>query len=199
MREISRNGFVLAGGKSSRMGTDKALLELNGMSLLDRALRTMREVCADVTIVGDPATLAQPGKVIADRYPGCGPLGGIHAALYQSSADLNVVLAVDMPFVSSRLLRFLADIAAGSEATVVVPRTLRGFQPLCAVYRTEFRTVAEKALRDGKYKIDALFGEGKARIVEPSELESAGFGERDFFNLNTPDDLQSARSGSIKS
>ena len=123
-------GFVLAGGKSSRMGpnTDKAFLEFDGQTLLDRALGVMAEVCDDVTIVGDPAKFAkhvsgQRGTVVADVFPGCGPLGGIHAALANSTAELNLMLAVDMPFVSGELLAFLFATAVESGATVTVPRT----------------------------------------------------------------------------
>ena len=98
----SRMGFVLAGGKSSRMGTggDKAFLEFGGQTLLDRALTVMGEVCDRVAIVGDPARFTNYGSVVADIFQGCGPLGGIHAALVHPPAELNLMLAVDMPFVS---------------------------------------------------------------------------------------------------
>jgi len=115
--ELSRMGFVLAGGKSSRMGptVDKAFLDFRGQTLLDRALGVMGAACGRVAIVGDPAKFAKAGSVIADIFPGCGPLGGVHAALVHSLAELNLMLAVDMPFVSSELLAFLFDVAAGED------------------------------------------------------------------------------------
>lgn len=192
-------GFVLAGGKSSRMGTnmganiDKAFLEFGGQTLLDRALNVLGTVCDRVAIVGDPAKFANCGSakcesVVADIFSGCGPLGGIHAALMHSPAELNLMLAVDMPFVSAELLALLFAAAENTNAVITVPRTSKGFQPLCAVYRRDFCTAAEQALRAGKYKIDAAFRGVAIRIIEGGELAAGGFSERSFFNVNTPQD-----------
>jgi molybdopterin-guanine dinucleotide biosynthesis protein A len=197
--ERSRMGFVLAGGKSSRMGpnTDKAFLDFHGQTLLERALTVAGMVCDRVTIVGDPGRFAKYGSseygpVVADIFPGCGPLVGIHAALVHSTAELNLMLAVDMPFVSRELLAFLFAAAEPSDAIITVPRTGKGFQPLCAVYRRDFSTVAEQALRAGKYKVDAAFSSVPVQVIEENELAAAGFSERDFFNVNTPQDRLAA-------
>jgi molybdenum cofactor guanylyltransferase len=205
---LSRMGFVLAGGKSSRMGAgsdkDKAFLEFRGQTLLDRALDVMGTVCDSVAIVGDQAKFTKYGcsgsgpskyeSVVADIFPGCGPLAGIHAALVHSFADLNLMLAVDMPFVSRELLAFLFAAASdeANDAIVTVPRTGKGLQPLCAVYRRDFSSVAEHALRAGKYKIDAAFSSLPVRVIEEGELAAAGFSERSFFNVNTPQDRLAA-------
>ena len=197
-------GFVLAGGKSSRMGagTDKALMDFGGQTLLDRALAVMGTVCDRVTIVGDPAKFAKYGSskydssmydsIVADIFPGCGPLAGIHAALLHSSAELNLMLAVDMPFVSRELLAFLFAAAGENSAIVTMPRSGKGLQPLCAVYRRDFFLVAEQALRAEKYKIDAAFSNVSVRIIEELELAAAGFSEQSFFNVNTPQDRLAA-------
>jgi molybdopterin-guanine dinucleotide biosynthesis protein A len=176
------------------MGTDKAFLEFRGQTLLERALATARGVCDEVVIVGDAARFAGYGPVVEDVYPGCGPLGGIHAALLSSPAESNVMLAVDMPFVSPELLAFVLSAASDSDASIVVPRASRGFQPLCAVYRREFAPVAEDALRAGKYKIDALFSAVRVRVIEEEELTRSGFAERLFANVNTPEDLKAAQN-----
>src|SRR6266478_4226096 len=173
----SRMGFVLAGGKSSRMGAgqdnDKAFLDFAGQTLLDRALAVMGTVCDRVAIVGDPAKFRNYESVVPDIYPGGGPLAGIHAALMHSSAELNLMLAVDMPFVTRELLAFLFAAANETDAIVVVPRTARGFQPLCAVYRRAFASTAEEALRAGNYKIDAVFPAVAVRVIEEEELARA--------------------------
>jgi molybdenum cofactor guanylyltransferase len=187
--EKSRMGFILAGGQSSRMGAEKAFLQFGGCTLLERAIAALRPVC-EVAIVGDPAKFSTYGTVIEDVYPGRGPLAGIHAALMHSSAELNLVLAVDMPLVSSDLLAFLFASAASTDALVTVPHSARGFQPLCAVYRRPFASVAEQALKAGKNKIDALFAAIPIRVIEGEELASAGFSDQVFVNLNTPEDLQ---------
>jgi len=192
----SRMGFVLAGGKSSRMGAgpgkDKAFLEFGGQTLLDRALAVMGTVCDRVAIVGDPAKFTKYESIVADIFPGCGPLAGIHAALLHSSVELNLMLAVDMPFVSRELLALLFAAAEESDAIVIVPRSGKGLQPLCAVYRRDFLPVAEQALRAGKYKIDAVFSSVSVRVIEEGELAAAGFSERSFFNVNTPQDRVAA-------
>lgn len=202
----SRVGFVLAGGKSSRMGPgpggDKVFLEFGGQTLLDRALAVMGTVCDRVAIVGEPAKFTKYGastygsskyeSIVADIFPGCGPLAGIHAALVHSSAELNLMLAVDMPFVSRELLAFLFAAAEESDAIVTVPRSGKGLQPLCAVYRRDFSLAAEQALRAGKYKIDAVFSSVSVRLIEEGELAAAGFSERSFFNVNTPQDRLAA-------
>lgn len=175
------------------MGADKAFLDFGGRALLERAIAVVRDVCPEVSIVGDSAKFGEYGTVIADLYPGCGPLAGIHAALMHSSAELNLMLAVDMPFVTRALLTFLFARANETDAIVVVPRTARGFQPLCAVYRRAFAPAAEEALRAGKYKIDAVFAGVAVRVVEEEELARAGFSERMFFNVNTPGDLRTAK------
>ncbi len=172
------------------MGSDKAFLEIGGQSLLARSIGLLSAVCHEVMIVGDRKKFSNYGKVIEDNFPGCGPLAGIHAALLHSSADLNLVIAVDMPFLSVRLLDFLLSSAEKSGAMVTVPRTRRGFEPLCAVYSRAFAVPAEQALRAGKYKIDALFRGLPMRVIEEDELRSAGFSADLFRNLNTPNDLR---------
>jgi molybdopterin-guanine dinucleotide biosynthesis protein A len=193
-KETSRMGFILAGGQGSRMGADKAFLQFGGSTLLERAIATLRPVC-DVVIIGDPTKFSSYGTVIEDVYKGRGPLAGIHAALTHSSAELNLMLAVDMPMVSSDLLAFLFAAGASTDALVTVPHSARGFQPLCAVYRRPFATAAEQALKAGKNKIDALFSEIPVRVIEGEELTAAGFSEQVFVNLNTPEDLQTKWPG----
>src|SRR5262249_33478020 len=147
------SGFILAGGKSSRMGTDKSLLRFGDSTLIESAVRRMLSVTSDVTIVSPRDDLAKYAPVIHDVYPDRGPLGGIHAALTSSSHELNLMFAVDMPLVQSRLLKELLDVAEKSQAAVTVPKTRDGWQPLCAVYRREFAPVAQKALLADDYKI----------------------------------------------
>jgi molybdopterin-guanine dinucleotide biosynthesis protein A len=174
------------------MGADKAFLEFQGQTLLVRALALIDHVCPRVAIVGDTTRFSGYGSVVEDVYSGCGPLAGIHAALASSSAESNLMLAVDMPFVSEGLLRYLFAIAEESGAVVTVPRTAKGLQPLCAVYRREFASVADSSLRAGKYKIDVIFAGVALRIIEEDELVKAGFSERNFLNINTPEDRRQA-------
>jgi molybdopterin-guanine dinucleotide biosynthesis protein A len=173
-------------------GKDKAFLELGGQSLLVRALALVATVTEKVRIVGDPGKFLPFGRVVEDVFPGCGPLGGIHAALRASETELNLMVAVDMPFVESRFLAYLIASAAQSAAVVTVPRGAAGWQPLCAVYRREFADAAEKALRMNKNRIDALFTEVETRVISEEEMARMGFSASMFRNLNTPEEWQQA-------
>jgi molybdenum cofactor guanylyltransferase len=106
---------------------------------------------------------------------------------------MNLILAVDTPFLTPALLEYIIGRAKDSDrAMVTVPRTAQGWQPLCAIYRREFACIAEKALSAGRYKIGALFEEACAQVISELELQSAGFSPDLFANLNTPDDLAEA-------
>ena len=195
--------FILAGGKSTRMGADKAFLTLDGPmldspvlhgpTLLARALELALSVTGDARIVGDPTKFAAYVPVVEDLFRNCGPLGGIHAALRVSVTDLNLILAVDVPFVSPALLQYLIMRAKASSAGVTVPRTNGRWQPLCAVYRRKFADAAEEALREGRYKIDALFAIEQTQTIEEDELEAGGFSPNMFRNLNTPQELEAVK------
>lgn len=186
------SGFVLAGGRSRRMGTDKAFLQLDGRTLLARVLDLLGALTPQVGIVGPAAKFTAYGLVIEDVYAGRGPLAGIHAALTSSTTELNLIMAVDLPLVTESLLRFLVEQARASDAVVTVPRIAGGYQPLCAVYRRAFAPLAQAALESGKNKIDALFAPATTRILEESELNRFAFGAALFENLNTPEDLRRA-------
>ncbi len=194
--QVAVTAFILAGGKSTRMGTDKAFVTLSGRSLLDRMLDLGQSVTRDVRIIGNAQKFSQFAPTVEDVFQDCGPLGGIHAALRASSTELNVILAVDLPFVSPALLQYLiarAESAPGKRATV--PHAAGGWQPLCAVYRREFADAAESALRAGRYKIDELFDPVRTQRIEEEELASAGFSREIFRNLNTREEVEAVTDG----
>ena len=185
--------FVLAGGKSSRIGADKALLELAGQTLLQRALELARSVTDDVRIVGAREKFREFAPVVEDKYANRGPLGGIHAALASANSDFNLILAVDLPFLEKRFLQHLVAEARASGAVVTVPRAGGGLQPLCAVYRREFAALAEQALAAGRNKIDTLYAQTTVRIIEENELAGFAFSPAMFDNLNTQEEWERAR------
>ena len=187
------SGFVLAGGKSTRMGQDKASVTLNGLTLLEHALAVLREVCRDVAILGKRELYGSLGPVYEDIFPGCGPLGGIHAALSNSQTPLNLIIAVDTPFLAPEFLLYLADRAINSNAIVTTPEINDYTQPLCTVYSLDFRPIAEQALRQGNYKIVPLFPKDRTLVIKEAELRQFAFAADMFENLNTPEDLARAR------
>lgn len=195
--ESGITAFVLAGGKSSRMGSDKAFLRLGDETLLSRALKLAGAVAGEVRIVGGANKFAGFGQVIEDVYRDRGPLGGIHGALLSSATELNLILAVDLPFVVPEFLEYLLFQARESGAMITVPRVAGGLQPLCAAYRRGFAKVAEQSLRQGKNKIDSLFAAAETRVIEEDEWMRAGFSAEIFRNLNTPEELEEAKRSQL--
>jgi molybdopterin-guanine dinucleotide biosynthesis protein A len=179
-------GFLLAGGKSSRMGRDKALLKLDGEMLIARGVRKLRRVCAEVAIAGGTPDRWRFGRVISDGVPGLGPLGGIVAALEQTPYEWNLFLAVDMPFVPVEALRALVAAAGGVAEMVVLARAEGYVQPLCGVYSRRALMALREELTAGRLKVkDAVAATGAVGYVEFADL---GW----FRNLNTPEEFRTA-------
>lgn len=186
--------FILAGGKSTRMGRDKAFLDIDGQTLLERAIAKARGLTQNTTIIGSRAKFAAFGPVVEDVFLERGPLGAIHAALAASISELNLVLAVDMPFVQEGFLRWLIGEARKSEAVVTVVRSTGRLQPLCGVYRKSFGEIAQRSLEAGENKIDRLFSGVPTCVIEEKQLVSAGFSSAMFRNVNTREDWEEVLS-----
>ncbi len=188
--------FILTGGKSQRMGQDKALLKLSsGITLLEHAIAVAGAVVGEVRIVGPReryAHFAWAGEIIEDIFPERGPLGGIHAGLSSSESEWNLFLAVDLPRATPALLTFLVQKAKQQGSQVTVPRVGDRLQPLCSVYRCDFLQRAAQALESNRNKIDAAFDPNNTYVLESNELVAAGFTPELFQNVNTPDDFASA-------
>ena len=180
------------------MGSDKALLSLGEQTMLQRSLTIAGEAAANVRIVGPGAKYAAFGEVIEDIYPDCGPLGGIHAALSATYTDLNLILSVDMPRMSSPFLRWLLQVASESTELIVVPDAAGKPQPLCAVYRRAVLEPAAHALKRGEYKVGRLFSQLPTRIVREPEIVESGFSPAIFQNVNTPLDYDQLTRHSFK-
>lgn len=161
IRKMDRAGFVLTGGKSSRMGKDKAMLSFRGRTLVECVAECVKEAAGSVTLVGQADRYAFLGlPAIEDERSGCGPLGGIVAALAQEQAEWNLVVACDMPNVTAEWLRELLKRADSTQADAVIPigpSTIP--DPLCAVYRRTCLVPARESLANGRWKvIDAFSG-----------------------------------------
>lgn len=189
-------GFVLAGGRSSRMGRDKALLEIDGFTMLNRAIDLMRKVGIAPAVVGSFGELLRETgvRVIPDDWPGAGPLGGIATALRESQARWSLVIACDMPYLTGEWLEYLAGRAAGSDAHAVVPMNERGPEPMCGAYEKGAEPVIRAALENGTRKVrDGL---AKLRIDYIERAEWKGFDSDGllFKNMNTPADYDEAKA-----
>ncbi len=178
-------GAVLAGGRSTRMGTNKALLELGGSRLIERLLNAIRPLFSEVLIVAnDPQTYADLGAPVwPDRIPGKGALGGIYTAVFHSRFPHTFCIACDMPFPNPEVIRYLRDLGPGYD--VVVPRTVDGNQPLHAVYGKSCLAPIEAMIGDDRLKIDRLFPLVRTRVVGEDELRPIDPTLRSFVNVNT--------------
>jgi molybdopterin-guanine dinucleotide biosynthesis protein A len=166
------------------MGRDKALVTVDGVPLAARVARAVREAAGSVVLVGDPVRHAGLGiEVVPDRLPGCGPLGGIHAALAHTACEWNLIVACDMPRLPAELLRDLLDAAERHGSEVLLPSNPEGrMEPLCGVWRRSAYGAVEAALGRGIRKVaEAVRNLNPILYPAPEMLH--------FSNINTPEDL----------
>lgn len=180
--------FVLAGGRSSRMGRDKALLRVpaTGLTLVETVARQAAlATLGDATLLGDPALYSHLGyEVIEDRIPGQGPMSGLHAALTATAAEWNLLLACDLAGVTADFLAaLLAEIPVDAQPPCVAAETARGLEPLCAVYHRNTLGAAEKAITAGRLRMRDFVAELGAKSVP---APAAGL----LANVNTELDWQ---------
>jgi len=178
---------ILIGGRAARFsGEDKSRLVVGGQTILDRQLAALEGVADDVMLVGGTTTPIAPAgtRWIPDRRPGSGPLGGLDAALAAARDAVLVLLACDMPFVTGGLLRYLVEQAAAADA--VVPRTERGYHPLCAVYTRACAPAVSRRLERGELKMLRLLDDLRVTDVTSGSLARWGGAERLLTNVNSP-------------
>jgi len=183
--------FILTGGQSRRMGTDKARLTLHGQSFVERVAAELSAVAPSVTIVGHNSSSTQVGvdlPTVSDVYPDWGALGGVHAALSACFADWALIVACDFPFVTRELFARLNSIREGFDA--VAPIQSDGIpQPLCALYRVDpCLGRAEQLIKSGERKPIALLQSVETRWVSFAEVSDLQGADSFFDNINTPED-----------
>jgi len=189
-------GFILVGGRSSRMGTDKARLQFGGQTSVERIAAELRPITARVSLVGrGPAGFDPDLRIVPDTHEQWGALGGIHAALGACAADWALIVACDLPFVTRDLCSRLLTFSQPESPDAVVPIQPDGrTQPLCALYRREPCLLkAEELIGSGEHTPRALLASVKTRWVRPEELIDLPGAENFFFNVNTPQDYERAK------
>jgi molybdopterin-guanine dinucleotide biosynthesis protein A len=189
------SGFVLAGGKSSRMGRDKAMLEIDGEPLIARATRLVNSVLGEAAVIAPTSGYETLGlKTIADDFPGHGPLGGIATALHVSRKPWNLVIACDLPYLTKPWLNYLVERALKSAADALVPMNVRGPEPLCAMYHKNAEVRIRTAVEGGMRKVTDSFATLTVEHVEPSEWKGFASGGLLFKNVNSPADYEEAKA-----
>jgi molybdenum cofactor guanylyltransferase len=188
-------GAILAGGLSRRLGgQNKAALKIGAATVLDRQVARLRRVVDRTIIVAnDAAPFAWTGlPVIPDLTPGDGALGALRTAVQGARTDRTLVIACDMPFVSEALLSYLVE--AGHTADIAIPRTARGYEPLCATYSRRCAGELARLIDQRRFRLSdvALIPGLIIRELGPDELAPFGPEETLFFNINTSDDYARA-------
>ncbi|WP_320110724.1 molybdenum cofactor guanylyltransferase [Draconibacterium orientale] len=182
--------IILAGGKSKRMGTDKALLELEGKTLLERAINLCKPLSFELLISSNNDLHARFNyPLIKDEVKNCGPIGGIYSGLKQSKTDWNLVLSVDAAFVDAPFLQFLIKNTGDFDA--VIPFSEKGAEPLIALYHRSCISKMEELLENQDYRMHNLLKSVKTNWVDAQEYLNKN--TRLFANLNRPEDLESSK------
>jgi molybdopterin-guanine dinucleotide biosynthesis protein A len=182
-----RTAAILAGGRATRFGgRDKSALVVGGRTILSRQIAELAAVSGvdEILIAGRASHAA--ARTVGDIVPGCGPLGGIHAALTEARHDTVFVVACDTPYVSAPLIAHLFDLS--HDVDVVVPRTEHGHHPLCAVYSRACIEPIARRLAGGRLKVVELFDDVRTKIVSVEELSDFGDPRQLLANVNTPAD-----------
>ena len=175
MSHPTRSAAILAGGQATRFGgRDKSTLLVEGRTIRDRQIAALTPLTDDLQIVA------------SDLVPGCGPLGGLHTALTAARHDTLFLIACDMPYVSTALVEYLLSLAGGADA--VVPRSERGYHPLCAVYTRACLEPAAARLADRRLQMRELLNSVRTRAVPLEEIRQFGNPDRLLANVNTPAD-----------
>lgn len=187
-------GIVLAGGKSSRMGVNKAFIEFGGRRLIEATVDCLRVLFPEVLIIAnDPPRYAYLGvKVIPDLIPDSGSLGGIYTGLSAASYPTCFFVACDMPFLNADLITLLVREAEGWD--VVVPRVNGDLQPLHAVYAKSCLPLIKESIEASVLKIARFFPKAKVKIIEESALRAIDPDLLGFVNVNTPLELEQAEA-----
>jgi molybdopterin-guanine dinucleotide biosynthesis protein A len=196
-------GYVLAGGASSRFGRDKALVRFGITPLLLEIVQLTQTCASEVAVITGAQKyrdLAANLEIIEDQWPGEGPLGGIitalqHTAATNRSAEWNLILSCDMPFLTAEWLQFLVAHARHSdkEIQVILPHSAHGPEPLCACYRTSAAHPLKNVFDRGVRKVTQALKEVRTEVLDESvwkRFDSAG---RLFWNMNTLADFEEAQ------
>ncbi|NTW05548.1 MAG: molybdenum cofactor guanylyltransferase [Peptococcaceae bacterium] len=191
-------GIILAGGKSTRMGCDKAFLDLGGLRLIEKVAKVLSLVCREIIISGNSQdeqlnTLGYP--VIEDIHANCGPLAGIYTCLSAAKTQYSFVTACDMPFIEENIIARIIREANGFDAAVMKHREC--LEPLFSLYSKNFIPAAEKSIITGNYSVTATLKQvrWKPIVFHPQEIP---FFDRKIMNINNPYDYHLAKRLEIK-
>ncbi len=181
-------GIVLAGGKSSRMGSDKSLMILNGKTLIEYSIDALKPLCEIVMISSNNFIYDYTGcEVWPDELPDGSPMIGIYSCLKRSQTEFNIILSCDMPLINTSLLEYLLENASDSDITVPIHGN-NLIEPLCGIYKQTCLPVLKSYIDKGNYRLNESIRSTSHRLVT-IDHQTPGFSENLFSNINTQDDF----------
>ena len=183
-------GVVLAGGESSRMGRNKAFIEIHGERIINRIVSLFNKMFDDVLLVTNSPLeyLELNVRVVTDLIPGKGSLGGIYTGLFFSPSPKAFFVGCDMPFLNKKVISYFMDLA--ETADIVVQRSDQHWEPLHAIYSRKFIKPIERLMAQGDLKIIKAYKWMKVREIKKEELEPIDPGLRSLVNINIPEELK---------
>ena len=187
-------GVILAGGQSSRMGSNKALLPIQGGRIIEAIYRQFSELFPEVLLVTNNPEQYNflPCRKVADIYPGLGALAGLHAGLHNAANPYIFAVACDMPWLNNTLIRRLA--ALHNAADVVIPRVENGLEPLHALYGKQCLQPMEEVLSAGRRRIVSFFPQVRVQYFDQDQIAAIDPAFDSFRNINTPADYFKLRA-----
>jgi molybdopterin-guanine dinucleotide biosynthesis protein A len=190
---VTVSAAIMAGGRSMRMGQDKAWIELDGEPLIKRVADVLGELADEVIVVAnDPRYESLGLRVVRDRWPQGGALGGIATGIGAATHDTVLVAACDMPFLSVDVWRVLLGHAG--EADVVIPKIDGEYETMHALYTKACVPQMARAIAENRLRVISFFDQVRVLAIEEPELRAADPTLRSFTNVNTPEELASALS-----
>jgi molybdopterin-guanine dinucleotide biosynthesis protein A len=191
-------GIILAGGKNSRMGINKAFLEIDGTRLIDNILAVYQKIFSEIIIVtNDPLSYMEFSDtvLVTDIYKEKGALGGIYTGLFYATHDYSFIAACDMPFLNEDFIIYLTGQIGKHD--IIVPELSEGFQPLHAIYSRNCLSHIKKLLIADKFKITGFYKEVRLLSIPEEKIKPFSKDERLFLNVNTRKDLEKEQQGSF--
>jgi molybdopterin-guanine dinucleotide biosynthesis protein A len=190
-------GYVLAGGASSRFGSDKALARFGGETGLSRMCTLIENVTGRVSVVAATSRYRELStELVPDRWPGEGPLGGIITALRATAetngGEWNLIVSCDMPFFTREWLSYLVERTLASDTEVIVARSEYGLEPLCACWRTAAAGKLQGAFDEGVRKVTEAMKCLRMEVLDETHWKRFDTAGRLFWNMNTPQDYEEA-------
>lgn len=188
---INFTGIILSGGKSLRMGKNKAFIEIEGLPMIERILNLFKKIFNEILVITNDKNQfvhLDNVKIFNDLIPYKGALGGLYTGLFYSSYEYSFCVGCDMPFLNESLIKFLIKKINGED--IIVPKTEKGLEPLHAIYSKRCLSIIKSMIDSGKSRIIDIYPLLKIKIIEEREFIDLDPGKKSFLNINTPEELE---------